>query len=800
MSTQTLGAPLKARESPRMLRGEATYTADITLPGMLHMELLRSAHGHAIIRNIDTAAASRMPGVVRILTGADIADKILPMPCVWVPGGVESHFPPHPYGLPGAGPVLATDRVRFIGEPVVAVVAETALKAADAARAIRVEYEQLPVVVTAEEALAEGAPQLHEAVPGNLNARWICGDEEDANQAIAAAEVTVELELYNQRTINCPIEPRAAVGAYDPQTEEHTLWASTQQTHNHRFLLSALVLGIPFHKLRVISPEVGGSFGTKGYLYPDMPLVLFLAKELGRPVKWVDSRTGLMRSTVQGRDQKQYATLAGTRDGNITGLRCTAYANIGAYPSTVGPGVVTAMMGRSITSAYDIPHPFCEVNVAFTNTVVLGAQRGSGRAEAVFLIERLIDLYAAKIGMDPAEVRRRNLIRPEQQPFDNKLGWRYDSGDYPAAFERVLEMAGYADLAERKREARTRGKWLGAGLTCFTALCGVGPSGRTAKEGLIGGAWESANLRLHPTGDSTLTIGGTSTGQSHRTTFAQVVAQVLGVDPATVEVVQADTRGAPYGQGTYGSRTFSVGGPPAHEAAREVVAKLRAVAAHTFGVPEAAVTLTDGTFSVDGDDSKSKTFQDLARDVWFGWDLPEGMEPSVDVTKVYDPPDFNFPFGATVAIVEVDEQTGAVEIVRYVALHDVGTVGNALVVDGQIDGGIVHGIGQAMMEEARYDAQGNLLTDSLDRYPIPKAADVPVFELARTETPTPLNALGAKGAGEIGTIAPAAAITNAVCDALSELGVRHLDMPLTAEKVWRAMRNGSATNNPKGGR
>jgi carbon-monoxide dehydrogenase large subunit len=796
MTNKTLGAPLKAREAPRMLRGEAKYTADITLPGMLYMEILRSEHGHAIIRGIDTTAAQSMPGVVRVVTSDDINDKIMPMPCVWVPGGVESHFPPHPSGLPGAGTVLATGKVRYIGEPVAVVVAETRAQAADAVRAIRVDYEVLPAVVTPEAALADGAPQLHEAVPKNLNARWTCGDEEAANRAIETAEVTVEIELYNQRTINCPIEPRAAVGAYDPQTEEYTLWATTQNPHNHRFLLAALVLGVPFNKVRVIAPESGGSFGTKGYLYPDMPLVLFLAKALGRPVKWVDSRNGLMRSTVQGRDQKQYATLAGTRDGNITGLRATAYANLGAYPSTVGPGVVTAMMGRSITSAYDIPNPFCEVWVAFTNTVVLGAQRGSGRSEAVFLIERLIDLYAAKIGMDPAEVRRRNLIQASQQPFDNRLGWIYDSGDYPAAFERALELAGYADMPERKREARTRGKRLGVGLTCFTALCGVGPSGRTAKEGLIGGAWESANLRVHPTGEATLTIGAASTGQSHETVFAQIVAEEFGVDPDTIEVVHSDTQKAPYGQGTYGSRSWSIGGPAVQLAARDVVAKMRAFAAHGFGVPVDQVTVRDGRFFVEGDPEKSKTFQDLARDVWFGWDYPLGMEPALDITRVYDPPDFNFPYAAAVAVVEVDERTGEVDLVHYAAVHDVGPAGNALVLDGQIEGGVAHGMGQALMEEARYDSTGRLLTDSMDRYAIPKAEDLAGrFTLERTETPTPHSALGGKGAGEIGSIAPAAAITNAVCDALSDLGVRHLDMPLTPEKVWRAMQNG----NGKGG-
>jgi carbon-monoxide dehydrogenase large subunit len=457
-------------------------------------------------------------------------------------------------------------------------------------------------------------------------------------------------------------------------------------------------------------------------------------------------------------------------------------------------------MGRSITGTYDIPHAFCEVYVAFTNVVPLGAQRGSGRAEATFLIERLVDLYARKIGMDPAEVRRRNLIRPEQLPFDNGLGWRYDSGDYPAVLQRALDLVGYPDLTARRQEARDRGKRLGVGLACFVAICGVGPSGRIAKEGMLGGAWESANLRVHPTGESTLTIGGKSTGQSHETTFAQIVAEELGVDPETVQVVHSDTQRAPYGQGTYGSRSFSVGGPAAQLAARDVVAKMRTVAAHVFGVTESEVSFQDGSFSVAGDKEKSKTFQDLAMALWYGWDLPPGMEPAIDATRVFDPPDFNFPYGAHVAIVEVDEQTGQVELLRYVAVNDVGPVGNPLVVDGQIEGSITHAIGQALMEEVRYDEQGNLLTDNLDRYPLPRAADAPFFELDRTETPTPHSTLGAKGAGEIATVPPAAAITNAVCDALAEFGISHIDMPLTPEKVWRAMQNGSTGDNRKGAR
>jgi carbon-monoxide dehydrogenase large subunit len=795
MSERVFGAGLKPREDPALLRGERQYTADITLPGTAHMEFLRSEHGHATIRSVDVTEAQAMPGVLRIVTGADLEGHLMPLPCIWVPGGVESHFPPHPYGLPGAGTALATGRVRFIGEPVAAVVAETRAQAADAARAIRVDYEVLPAVVTPEQALADGAPQLHDAVPGNLNARWTCGDADGTEAALAAAEVVVKLDLHNRRTINSPLEPRAAIGDYDPLTGESTLYATSQSPHNHRFLLSALVLGIPFNKLRVVSPEIGGSFGTKGYLYPDMPLVLFLSKELKRPVKWQDSREGLMRSTVQGRDHRQYASIAGTRDGRITALKCTSYANLGAYPSTIGPGVATALMGRSITGTYDIEHAFCEVYATFTNTVPLGAQRGSGRAEATFLIERLVDRFAATIGMDPAEVRRINMVRPEQQPFDNRMGWLYDSGDYGAALERALEMAGYADREAAKRAARARGKLLGVGISTFVAVCGVGPSPRIAKEGMLGGSWESANIRVHPTGEVTLTIGVTTTGQSHETTFAQIVAEEFGVAVDSVQVLHSDTTKAPYGQGTYGSRSYSVGGPAVQIAARQVTDKMRLAAAHMFGVEESAVVFRDGAVLVEDDPEKTKTFADMAMALWYGWDLPPGMEPAIDVTTTFDPADFNYPYGAHIAVVEVDEATGDVELVRYVAVNDVGPVGNPLVVDGQIEGSIVHGVGQALMEVARYDETGALLTDNLHRYAIPRAADVPFFELDRMETPTPHNPLGAKGAGEAATVPTAAAVTNAVVDALAEFGVEHIDMPLTAETVWRAMNADTTSRN-----
>lgn len=796
MTDHVFGAPIKRREDPPFLRGEAQFIADMSMPHMLHMAILRSPHGHARINRIDTRAATRMPGVVRVITAADLEGKLMPLPCIWIPGGVKSYFPPHPYGIPGAGAVLATDRVRFVGDAVAAVVAETSAQAYDALEVILVDYEVLPAVVNAEHALRDDAPQLHDAAPKNLNALWVCGAKESTDQAIANAEVVVSQRIVNQRTINNPLEPRGALGHYDPSTDEYTLYASSQAPHNHRFLLATLVLGIPFNKLRLVSPNIGGSFGTKGYLYPDMPLVLFLAKETGRPVKWVDTRTGMMHSTVQGRDHIQYGVLAGTRDGRITALRCTSYANLGAYPSTIGPGVATAMLGRSITGPYAIPNAFCEVYAVFTNKTPLGAQRGSGRAEATFLTDRLIDRFATAIGMDPAEVRRKNLITPDQFPYDNGLGWRYDSGDYPAMLDRALDMINYAAMSAMKAEARWRGKRLGVGVSCFVAVSGVGPSERMGKEGLLGGAWESANIRIHPTGEITLTVGSQSTGQSHDTTFAQVAADELGVDVAMIEVLHSDTKRDPYGQGTYGSRSFSVGGPAVKLTAQKIKQKICKVAAHIFNVAEDAIVYEGGQVYVKGAPEQAKSLRDMAMTLWYGWAISPGMEPNLDETTHFDPPDFNYPCGAHAAIVEIDEQSGVVDLVRFVAVSDVGNVGNPLVIDGQVQGGIAHGIGQALMEEGVYDDEGHLLTNTLLNYPMPRASALPNFELDRLISPTPHNALGAKGAGEIGAIGAPAAITNAVCNALAEYAVEHLDMPMTPEKVWRAIREPRAADAP----
>jgi carbon-monoxide dehydrogenase large subunit len=793
-----LGSRALRVEDPAILNGTATFSADLSLPNMVHMAILRSAHAHAELVRVDVSDALRMPGVVRVVTSADLAGKLMPLPCIWIPGGAESHFPSHPMGVPGAGPILATDRVRYIGDPIAAVVAETREQAEEALAAIKVDYRVLPVVTTPAEALADGAPRLHDDVVGNLNALCTYGDAAAADAALDSAEVTIELETWNQRTINSPLEPRAGLGEFVPETGEYVFRGTSQSPHDHKLLLALMVMGIPYNKLRIISPNMGGSFGTKGYLYSDMPLVLWLAKQLGRPVKWVDSREGLMRSTVQGRDQHMHGWLAGTKDGRITGLKVKSLANLGAYPSTIGPGVATAMVGRCVTSVYDIAAAFAEVKAVFTNVVPLGAQRGSGRSEATHLIERMIEQYAHKIGMEPAEVRLKNMVRPDQMPFDNRMGWLYDSGDYPGTFRHALALAGYDDVATLKAEALTRGKLLGIAAVPFVAVSGVGPSPRMSREGMLGGTWESANIRVHPTGEVTVIIGSKPHGQGHETSFGQVAADVLGIPLSMVQVLHSDTKRAPFGQGSYGSRSFSVGGAAVHRAALLVRDKLIALAAHMFGVPADQIVYHAGKLHPNGEPGKAKTLQEVTLAMWYGWDLPVGMDPNLDITTFYDPPDFNFPHGAQVCIVEVDPRTGVTEVVKFVGVHDVGVQGNAMIVEGQVHGGIAHGIGQALWEEAVFAADGQLVSRDLETYALPRATSLPNFNVETHTSPTPNTPLGAKGAGEISTIGSPVVVVNAVCDALSGYGVNHIEMPLKPERVWRAIQEAkSATKAAK---
>jgi aerobic carbon-monoxide dehydrogenase large subunit len=789
-ATQGLGVSIKRREDPEFLHGTAKFTPDVVLPGMVHIAILHSDHAHAKIKSIDTSAAAKMPGVVRIFTGADLVGKMMPLVCIWKPAGVESHFPPHPDGVPGAQTALATDRARYVGEWLAAVAAETRQQAYDALSAIKVDYEPLPAVTTAEAALKEGAPQLHDSVPGNLCAHVSYGDKAATEEAIRNAEVVVRRKFSIPRQIHHPIEPRATLARYDEATGEYTLWSNTQIPHGNRFMICNLVLGIPYNNLRVIVPNIGGGFGSKGYLYQDAPLMLVLAKELGRPVKWVDTREGVARTTVHSRGQEQYATLAGNRDGKIRALSVTNYVNLGAYPATNGPGAPLVLTGRSVTGAYVIPHPFYEAYLAFANTVMLGPARGAGRMEAMFLIERLVDLFADEIGMDPAEVRRTNMVPPDKFPYENGLGWTYDSGNYTAALDLALKNVGYAGVASRKAEARQRGKRLGIGIGSYVTIGGVGPSPRMGREGLIGSTWASAIIRLHQTGDVTVITGSQPHGQGQVTTFSQIIAEQLGVDIEKVEIIHSDSHGVPYGQGSYGSRTFSVEGAAIYMAAGKIKEKVIKVGAHLLGVTEDEVTYADAKLQLKKDPGKAKTLQEIASALWFAWDLPPGVEPGLEVTTYFNPDDFNFPFGTHVALVEIDEQTGATEIVRYVGVDDVGVAGNPQIVEGQMQGSIAFGIGPALCEQVVYDDDGNLLTGDLRTYPIPRASDMPDFELSRTVTPTPINPMGAKGAGDVCQPAVAPAIVNAICDALADLGVRHIDIPVTPEKIWRAMQAG----------
>jgi carbon-monoxide dehydrogenase large subunit len=784
-----IGTALKRREDPEFLRGESKYTADITLPEMTQVAILHSSVAHARIKSIDTSAAANMPGVIRVFTGADLAGKMMPMVCIWKPADVESHFPPHPYGLPGAQTALATDRVRYDGEWVAAVVAETREQATAALPAIKVDYEPLPSVTNAELALANGAPQLHETVPGNLCAHVTYGDKEAVDAAIKGADVKVKLDITIPRQLHQPLEPRATIASFDPANEEYTLWTNTQIPHGNRFMICNLVMGIPYNKLRVIVPAIGGSYGSKGYLYQDGPLMLFLAREVGRPVRWVDTREGLSVTTVHSRGQLQHATIAGNRDGTITALSVTNYVDLGAYPASNGPGAPLALTGRSVTGAYAIANPFYEAYLAFANTVSLGPARGAGRMEAILLIERCVDAFAREIGMSPVQLRRKNMVKPDQFPYDNRLGWTYDSGNYEAALDKALQMAGYDTLEQKRQDARVRGKRLGMGIGSYVCVAGVGPSPRMGREGLIGSTWASAVVRVHQTGDVSVVTGSQPHGQGQQTTFSQIIANELGVSTERVEVMHSDTHGVPFGQGSYGSRTFSVEGAAIFKAAQVIKEKAIKVGAYMLKASEQDVVFENGNVSLKSDPTQSKSVQDIASFLWFAWDLPPGVEPGLEATSYFNPSDFNFPFGTHVATVEIDEQTGDVDLVNYVGVDDVGVVGNPMVVEGQMQGSIAFGIGPALTEAVQYDKDGKLLTRDFRTYAIPRPSQMPAFKLDRTVTPTPINPMGAKGAGDVSQPAVAPAIVNAICDALADKGVRHLDIPVTPEKIWRAMQS-----------
>jgi carbon-monoxide dehydrogenase large subunit len=679
---------------------------------------------------------------------------------------------------------ISRDKARFAGDIVAAVVATDRYAASDAADLVTVDYEILPAVVDPEAAMRPGAPLLHDDVPQNTAFSWKleAGDQ----SVFDTAPVRVRVRLVNQRLIPASLEGRGVLAQWNPASGEATVWTSTQIPHLVRLQLSR-VLGLPEQKLRVIAPEVGGGFGAKQNFYPEEMLTISLAMRLKRPMKWVEQRRENFVATTHGRDHVQDAEMVGTQDGMIGGLRVTSRANVGAYLSMFAPAVPTGLFGLMLSGAYRLPAVSCQVYGVLTNTTTVDAYRGAGRPEAAHLVERLVDMFAAELGKDPAEVRRKNFVRPTEFPYTTITGVTYDSGNYEGALHKALEMAGYAELRRQQTEARKAGRLVGIGLCSFVEICGIAPSQVLGAAGGGLGGWESGTVRVHPTGKVTVLTGSSAHGQGHETCFAQIAADELGIPMEDVEVVHGDTAQVPLGIGTFGSRSAAVGGSALVLSARKVKDKAVKIAAHLLEAATADVVLEDGRFSVRGTPGRTLGWSDVSLQAFLAHNLPAGLEPALEATTFFDPSNFTWPFGTHVCVTEVDPESGQVRVLRYVAVDDCGHLINPLIVDGQVHGGITQGLAQALYEGAEYDQNGQLLTGSFMDYAIPTAAQTPSYETAHTVTPAPANPLGVKGIGEAGTIAASAAVVNSVVDALAPLGVRHLDMPLKAERVWRAI-------------
>ncbi len=778
MTTATFGSSIKRREDPKLITGQGSYTDDIKLFGMLHAVIVRSPHAHARIRSVDTSRAKNHPGVVAVYTGVELQPHLGALAVGWLLPGLKmtSHYP------------MSIDRVRFVGEAVAVVVANDPAAAVDAAGLVNVDYEPLPVVVNPEETTRSGAPLIHSEAPSNIAWEWeVKGGDIEA--AARQAEVIVRQRLINQRLIANPIEPRGVVADYNRGTNHLTLWSSTQVPHLVRLLVS-LAIGHPEHQLRVIAPDVGGGFGSKICPYVDEIILAALAKQLGRPVKWIETRQENYLATNHGRDHIQDVEIMGNRDGTITGIRATVYANMGAHLSVFAPLIPSFLFGLMFVGPYRTPNVYGKVYGTFTNTTPVDAYRGAGRPEATYILERLVDLFAQEIGMDPVEVRRKNLIPPFANGHTIATGVSYDSGNYEAAFNRALELAGYQDFRQEQQRARQEGRYLGVGFSSYVEICGGAPAAIAATLGAQAGLWESSLVRVHPTGKVTVYTGSSAHGQGHETTFSQIVASEMGIPIEDVEVVHGDTAQVQFGVGTFGSRSAAVGGTAIHLATQKIKDKARRLAAHLLEAAEADIVYENGRLFVRGAPANVRTIQQIALAAHvYTRNLPEGMEPGLEATSFFDPSNFTWPFGTHIAVVEVDPDTGEVKILRYVAVDDVGNVINPMIVDGMVHGGIAQGIGQALQEEAIYDNNGQLITGTMMDYAVPTADVLPSYEVDRTVTPTPVNPMGVKGAGETGTIAASAAVVNAVVDALAPFGVKHIDMPVKPERVWRAIQS-----------
>ena len=742
---------------------------------MLHMAVTRSIHGHARIKSIDTSKAQRLPGVAAVVTGDEVAAHCGPVPSAGEMPDLKR----------AQKQLLAMGKVRFVGEPVAAVVATDRYIARDAADLIEIDYEPLPAVVNPEKAMESSSPRLYDEFSDNIAFRsgFETGNTEEA---FKKADVVVKERFINQRLAPNAMETRGTVATFQMPDNELVVWSSTQVPHLLRTQL-ALMVRIPENKTRVIAPEVGGGFGSKCDIYSEDGLVVYLAKKTGRPVKWIESRRENVAATIHGRDQIDDVEMALAKDGTILGMRVKVIADLGAYFQLLTP-IIPTLTGLLSPGCYKVPALKFDLTGVLTNKMATDAYRGAGRPEATYLIERIIDIAARKLNMDPAELRRKNFPKPDEFPFKTSGGVMYDSANYEAALNLALERAGYKALRKKQAELRKQGKYMGIGLSSYVEICAMGPS-----VAMPAGGWESGNVRIEPTGKVTILTGSSPHGQGQETTFSQIVADELGITPDDVVVIHGDTGRIPYGIGTFGSRATAVGGTAMLFAVRDLKEKLSKIAAHLLQTTPDKIEFGAGKLAVKGDGKRSLKFVDAVSTAYMARNLPPGVEPGLDATRFFEPSNFTFPFGTHVCVVEIDEETGEPKLAKYVAVDDCGTVINPLLVEGQIHGGLVQGIAQALYEEVVYDENGQLLTGSLMDYALPRAHDMCEFELDRTVTPSPVNPLGVKGVGEAGTIGSTPAVVNAIVDALSPFGITHIDMPVRSEKIWKILKGRKAS-------
>ena len=779
-----IGASSKRREDVRFLTGEGNYTDDINVNGQAYVYFLRSDIAHGTLNSVDTSAAEGMEGVVRVFTGADF-EAVGSIPCGWQVTDKHGEVMQEP-----RHPVLAHGKVRHVGEPIAAVVADTLEQARDAAEAIVVDISELPAVINMKDAVKDGAPKVHDELTSNLCYDWGFVEENKAavDQAFKDAHHVTTLELVNNRLVANPMEPRVAVGDYSRGTGDHTLFTTSQNPHVIRLLMGAFVLGIPEHKLRVVAPDVGGGFGTKIFHYQEEAFVTFAAKACNRAVKWTSSRSEAFMSDAHGRDHVTKIELALDKDNNFTALRTDTYANMGAYLSTFAPSVPTWLHGTLMAGNYKTPLIYVNVKAVFTNTVPVDAYRGAGRPEATYQLERLVDKAAHELGVDPIKLRRQNFIM--EFPYATPVAVEYDTGDYVATMDKLEEIADIAGFAARRKQSEAKGKLRGFGVNCYIEACGIAPSNLVGQLGARAGLFESCTVRVNATGGLVVMTGSHSHGQGHETSFAQVVSEMIGIPEDMVEIVHGDTANTPMGMGTYGSRSLAVGGSAMVRATEKIIAKAKKIASHLLEASEGDVELKDGAFTVAGTD-KSVAWGDVTLAAYVPHNYPlEEIEPGLEETAFYDPSNFTYPSGAYACEVELDPETGQVTIERFSAADDFGNIVNPMIVTGQVHGGIAQGVGQALMENCAYDSDGQLLSASYMDYAMPRASDLPFYEVDHScQTPCTHNPLGVKGCGEAGAIGSPPAVVNEVLDAMRSGGskVDHIDMPVSPHRVWEAM-------------